>query len=122
MKRVIQICSMLVLAAAFSVVSAQAQTLDRINAKIPFNFNVGDKSYDAGEYIIKTSRLSDSTVQVSLADSNGNTLQNFLVFSAGETAGGKERLVFAVYNDRHYLSKILTNGKGLLLTQVEPEK
>lgn len=121
MKRVIQICSMLVLAAVFSAAAAQAQTLDRINAKIPFDFNVGEKSYDAGEYIIKTSRLSDSTVQVSLSDGKGNTLQTLLVFSAGEAAGGEERLVFTVYDGRHYLAKIMTNGKGLLLTQVAPE-
>ena len=48
MKKLIQICAVLSLVFAFSIVSARAQqTVKQYEAKIPFAFNVGQKSYRA---------------------------------------------------------------------------
>ena len=112
MKRIIQVCSMLVLTVVFFAVTANAQTSSRINAKIPFNFTVGEKAYNAGDYVIQVSRVSVSTSSITLQDDMGKILQSFLVLSNGESASGAEHLVF----DNHSLSKIITKNKGLSLS------
>jgi hypothetical protein len=85
MKRIIQICSMLALAMTFFAVSAQAQVGNRIEAKIPFNFNIGGKSYRAGDYVLRLSKVSNIVVGLSLEDNAGNQLQNVLVSASGKS-------------------------------------
>src|SRR5262245_7411230 len=111
MKRIIQICSMLVLSAAFFVVSAQAQTVNRIDAKIPFDFQIGSKTYAAGEYVIKVSRSSADVAGDQLEDKNGKRLDSGLLAENGDS--GKSKLVFGrnENNDR-VLSKVIVDDKG----------
>ena len=122
MKRIIQICSMLALTVVFFTVAAQAQTTNRIDAKIPFDFMVGDQSYVAGDYVIKLSKVSVNTVALSLEDNFGNQLRNVLLSTNGEVANGQERLVFDRYNDQRYLTKVLTNDRGFSLHISDAQK
>lgn len=120
MKRIIQLCSMLALTVVFTV-AAHAQT-NRIEANIPFDFNIGEKSYVAGDYVMKLSRVTLTTVALSLEDKFGNQLQQALLSSNGEAASGQGRLMFEDHNSERYLSKVVTGEHGFSLQDVGAKK
>lgn len=113
MKKLIQICSMLSLVVFFSIVSAQAQVVKKYAAEIPFDFNIGQKSYPAGDYTIKISKISLSTVSLALEDKEKNLLRTVLIRGNGNVSKNEEKLVFVRDGNRRFLSEMLTEEMEL---------
>ncbi|HEX8367211.1 MAG TPA: hypothetical protein VF604_01470 [Pyrinomonadaceae bacterium] len=123
MKKLIQICAVLSLVFAFSIVSAHAQQpVKQYEAKIPFDFNVGQKSYQAGSYVIKISRLASNGIVLSLEDDNKNKLQTVLVSETGDLTGDEPQLLFDVRENQRYLSKIIAQDIGVSIGKPKAEK
>ncbi|HEX8735420.1 MAG TPA: hypothetical protein VF721_08870 [Pyrinomonadaceae bacterium] len=123
MKKLIQICAVLSLVFAFSIVSAHAQqTVKQYEAKIPFDFNVGQKAYQAGNYVIKISRLASNGIILSLEDENNNKLQSVIVSETGNLSQDAPKLMFDVQDNQRYLTKIYTQEIGLSLGKSKTEK
>lgn len=123
MKKLIQICAVLSLVFAFSIVSAHAQqTVKQYEAKIPFDFNVGQKSYQAGNYVIKISRLAANGLVLSLEDDNHNRLQSVIVSETDNLSKNAPKLMFDVQENQRYLTKIYTSEIGLSLGVPKSEK
>jgi len=123
MKKFIQICAVLSLVFVFSIVSAHAQqTVKQYEAKIPFDFNVGQKSYEAGSYVIKIARLSSNGIYLSLEDDKQNKLQTVLVAETGNLSQDAPQLLFDVRENQRYLTKIYTQEVGLSLGKPKNEK
>jgi hypothetical protein len=108
MKKLIQICSLLTLLVAFSVVSINAQSNFGSEVEIPFAFQVGENSYEAGSYIVKVNKLTPSTAKLSIEDPETGKIQNILMGVTGESAGSEIKLVFDNYEGRRHLSKVRT--------------
>lgn len=104
MKKIIQVLSVLSLLVVFSCVSAKAQTVEQFAAKIPFNFNIGQKSFEAGDYVIKVAKHPAGAITLSLEDSERNNLQTVLVQRNGDVGKDKPQLIFARSVNRRYLS------------------
>ncbi len=117
MKRnVIKRLTMLSLVSMFSlcaaVASANAQLSIPIRAKVPFDFNVGDKKLPAGEYTFsRLSGFSDNNViSVSGADAGAHVFQS--TFAAHVlTPKDKSTLVFHKYGDQYFLEQIWSGGE-----------
>lgn len=117
MKRnVIKRLTMLSLVSMFSlcaaVASANAQLSIPIRAKVPFDFNVGDKTLPAGEYTFsRLSGFSDNKViSVSGADAGAHVFQS--TFAAHVlTPKDKSTLVFHKYGDQYFLEQIWSGGE-----------
>jgi hypothetical protein len=123
MKKLIQICAVLSLVFAFSIVSAHAQqTVKQYEAKIPFDFNVGQKAYQAGNYVIKISRLASNGIILSLEDENNNKLQSVIVSETDNLSKNAPKLMFDVQDNQRYLTKIYTPEVGLSLGKTKSEK
>jgi hypothetical protein len=123
MKKLIQICAVLSLVFAFSIVSAHAQqTVNQYEAKIPFDFNIGQKSYQAGNYVIKISRLSSNGIVLSLEDEDNNKLQSVIVSETDNRSQDAPKLLFDVRDNQRYLSKIYTQEVGVSLGKPKTEK
>ena len=123
MKKLIQICAVLSLVFAFSIVSAHAQqTVKQYEAKIPFDFNVGQKSYQAGNYVIKISRLASNGILLSLEDENNNRLQSVIVSETDTVSKDAPKLMFDVQDNQRYLTKIYTQEIGVSLGKAKAEK
>jgi len=106
----LSLVSMFTLCAA--VASANAQLSNPIRAKIPFDFNVGDKKLPAGDYSF--SRLSGASdnrvISISSADASTHLFQS--TFEASVlTAKNKSILVFHKYGDQYFLEQIWTGGE-----------
>jgi hypothetical protein len=106
----LSLVSMFTLCAA--VASVNAQLSNPIRVKIPFDFNVGDKTLPAGEYTFsRLSGFSDSkAVSVSSADARAHVFQS--TFEAHIlTAKNDSTLVFHKYGDQYFLEQIFLGGE-----------
>lgn len=122
MKKLIQVFSMLSLVVVFSIISAQAQTVKQYEAEIPYSFNVGEKAYEAGSYVIKISKVSNGILAMSLEDKAKNDLQTILVRENGNVAKGEPKLVFTTYNNHRFLTGMSMQERGLLIVVSKEDK
>lgn len=122
MKKLIQICSILSLLVIFTAVSAQAQSVTQYKAQIPFDFNIGQKSYEAGSYVIKVTKPSIGGITLSLEDNEGNKLQTLLGAENGDVSEKEPELVFNRYDNQRFLTKILTPKSGILVAMTKDER
>jgi hypothetical protein len=114
-KKVLQTVAMIsfVVAIGMAMVgSAQAQSLaDPIKVNIPFDFQVADTKFPAGEYYVR--RLphssSDSVVMISSVDAGHVTVR---LTSAVETFTPKDKgtLVFHRYGEQYFLYQVWPAG------------
>ena len=106
----VSLVSMLTLCAAAA--SANAQLTNPIRAKVPFDFNVGDKKLPAGEYTFsRLSGLSDNKVMsVSNVDASTHVFQS--TFGAQVlTPKNDSTLVFHKYGDQYFLEQVWSAGE-----------
>jgi hypothetical protein len=114
-RKVIKRLTMLSLVSMFSlcaaVASANAQLSNPIRAKVPFDFNVGDKKLAAGEYTF--SRLSFLNATTMLISSVDSSTRMFQLTSAAQVLRPKNEstLVFHKYGDQYFLEQIWTGGE-----------
>ena len=106
----LSLVSMFTLCAA--VASANAQLTIPIRAKIPFDFNVGEKKLPAGKYTFsRLSGISDSSVMsVSSADASAHVFQS----TSGArvlTPKNESTLIFHKYGDQYFLEQIFLGGE-----------
>ena len=113
MKRFIQVFSFLGLALIFSAATAKAQTVNKVDAKIPFNFSVGDKNYEAGDYKLKIQSIAAGGALITIVDSEGNHVQSVLAVSTGDVSVGKAELRFDKQNGQRSLVGISLPNSGL---------
>ena len=125
MKKLIQVCSILSLVVVFSVVSAWAQTVKQYAAEIPYDFNIGQKSYQADSadsYVVKISRISSNIVSLSLEDKEKNNLQTILVRENGNTTKHEPKLVFTRYDNQRFLTIMSMQEMGLSIVVSKDDK
>jgi hypothetical protein len=108
MKRIIQICSLFGLLVLFTAVSASAQVNYGSDVEIPFAFNVAGKSYDAGHYIIKVSKLPNGTATLTIEDTKSDKAQTVFLSDNGDEPGKEVKLVFDKVAGQRFLSKVQT--------------
>jgi hypothetical protein len=91
-----------------SVVAAQAQTSVRAKAHIPFDFKIGQKTYQSGEY---TLGWSEGVLKI---QNRRNGKARLILMNPGKTSrdANVSKLVFDRLNDQYFLSEIITPGGG----------
>ena len=90
--------------------AARAQTTN-VNAKIPFDFIVGNQTYSSGEYSVKSMSQGSSAIRIDNADESekGIALAN-VCRSAG--AADATTLVFQRLGDNYFLYQVWTGGSN----------
>jgi hypothetical protein len=103
----------------FAITVAQAQP--RMTVNVPFNFQISDRAFPAGQYSVSAAR-DHLTVQ----DSAGKVV--FIGIAnpvSGRRVGKTGQVVFHCYDDRCFLSEYWTptreNGSQLLPSRYETE-
>lgn len=128
-RQVIKRLTMLGLVSMFAllgaVTSANAQLSNPVKAKIPFDFNVGEKKLPAGEYTFR--RVSDffdnRTMSVNNVDGSVHLFQS--TFEAQVvTPKDQSVLVFHKYGDQYFLEQIWLSGdlEGTQLPESRAER
>ena len=110
-----------VFALATVVVSARAQSANRVVATIPFEFNVGYKAMPAGEYSVQSVSTSISALMIRSAD--GKTAAIRLSDQTGRSRNTLARMVFHRYGERYFLAEVWNGsdntGRRLLKSKEE---
>ena len=107
---ILSLISIFTLCAA--VASANAQLSIPIRARIPFDFNVGDKQLPAGKYTF--SRLSGLSYSNILPVSSVDASTRIFLSTLGAhvlTPNNESTLVFHRYGDQYFLEQIWTSGE-----------
>ena len=123
-KQIYMIATMIMLLTVAGLSTARAQTsgAQQMTANVPFAFNVGEKSFPAGEYtIVCTNTASDRKV-LQLRGKDGSILiqTNSII---GQT-NGAAKLVFNRYGDRYYFSQawLAADNTGMQVSRSRSEK
>jgi len=123
-KRIYMIATMIMVLTVAGLSTAKAQTsgAQQIATNIPFAFNVGDKSFPAGEYtVVCTNTASDRKV-LQLRGKDGSILvqTNSVIGQTNEEA----KLVFNRYGDRYYFSQawLAADNTGMQVSRSRSEK
>lgn len=122
MKKFIQTISFIALAFVFGGIAANAQQATKIEAKVPFDFILGDRYLSAGEYVIRVAGVPSGAKHVEVRSRDGEILVNTLVAANGDTGRGRAELVFERTDGRVVLTKILTEANGYSVPTVDLSK
>lgn len=100
--------------------SVQAQTPNRLEVTVPFDFVAGKASLKAGIYSIR--RTSGSALLIRSADGKTTALINAPLTIGSRDFKSGERLVFNQYGDRYFLSQAwltVDSGRQLFTSGAE---
>jgi hypothetical protein len=107
-KQSLRIVASLALFVLAACVGANAQTATRMKASVPFDFQVGQQKFAAGDYYVE--RINRQTTQEALRISNADGTQSALVRTSPHyDVGGSEgqsSLVFYRYGDMSFLRQV----------------
>jgi hypothetical protein len=122
MKKFIQISALLSLLFVFNVAASFGQSQFGTDVKIPFAFNIGDRSYDAGNYILKFERFSNGAATLTIQDTKNDKTQTVLMNAGGDAASNEIKLVFDTLEGQRYLTKVRTPSRSYAVVMNKPEK
>jgi hypothetical protein len=111
-RKIIQMCSLFGLLIGLTF-AAQAQIGVQYRARIPFDFNVGNKTFAAGDYIIGVTDKTAGQGSLTIRAAKGGAAKVILAIpkevNARRTAA---RLVFNRYENQYFLAEMLTPTLG----------
>jgi hypothetical protein len=116
MHKLIRLFSILSLAVVFGAVSANAQTITKVDADIPFAFTVGNTGLAAGKYNIKVVSNTAGTATVRISQKDGSGSWTTLGLINGDVATGSAALVFDRYGDERVLRQIATSNNAVAIS------
>jgi hypothetical protein len=113
-KNVLQILSFLALVILSAGITVQAQHRGSYHAQIPFDFTVGSKTYEAGEYVIRLSEPSGTASFLSFRKANGKEFPSSVAVmeSFNTSRNGKTSLLFDKNGDYYALKQIVAPNFG----------
>ncbi len=124
MRKLSLMASALVISIIALAAIASAQTIGTINADIPFNFTISNRTLPAGKYTIKSLNTSFQHVMMLHSADNNTTYCFFTQNTQLNKPIDRSELVFNRYGDHYFLSKILEQGDitGIELAKSSLEK
>ena len=122
MKKFIQIGALLSFLVLFNVAASYGQSQFGTDVNIPFAFNVGDQSYEAGNFILRFERFSGGSATLSIQDTKTDKVQTVLMNAGGDGASSEIKLVFDTLEGQRYLTKVRTPARSYALVKNKPEK
>jgi hypothetical protein len=123
MTRQVRKASVLALATALIAVATAsiARANDRIVAKVPFAFVVGNTRLPAGQYVVKTASDDPSVWEITSADGSRSVM--VLTINASSSPTPTPELVFDRFENQYFLARVASNyeEREIPLTPVRME-
>ena len=98
---------------AMMTVSIQSQSLKDSRARIPFNFAVGNKTFEPGDYAVYVRRLGWAIILGIRNDSNRDRKEMLVATNARRSRSGKTILNFERVGDVYILTQLVSTRFGL---------
>ncbi len=121
---VLSMSSLMVMLAVVPALGAGTGPLDhKIQADIPFDFMVGDKTFSAGTYTFTEPTITLGTLLIRSLDSHESVLVITQSVQENLTPSDETKLVFTRYGDQYFLAQVWTVGEvsGLKLRKSSTE-
>ena len=100
---------------------AAAKSVDGMRAQVPFDFHVGDKLVQSGDYTIRSMTADEQLIRISSGKGVASTTTN-----SGRERGngeGRARLVFHKYGDQYFLTAVWgADSTGRTLSESKRER
>lgn len=126
MKKLIQFCSMLslvvVLAAGAATAATPVGTDYGSQVQIPFSFNVAEKTFEAGTYIINVNKVSSGAATLVIRNVKTGESQALVMTSRGDGPADDLKLVFENVGDKKVLTKVKTSSETFALLNPRVDK
>ena len=98
-------------AAGTMTTNAFGQTGKTVQANIKFDFQIGERVYPAGEYLIEqVSRRSDNILRIRSVD-GANKQQTIVAILSNAGKRQTPKLVFQKYGENYFLTKIFLDAE-----------
>ncbi|HXD31229.1 MAG TPA: hypothetical protein VN643_08935 [Pyrinomonadaceae bacterium] len=110
--------SVMTLAMITAVVSANGQTVNA-RASVPFDFVVGDKTLESGDYTVDAISLSGDVVRIR-DKSSANAALRLTTTTQGRA--GQSRLIFHRYGQQYFLAEVWLGTEGRELSTSKQER
>lgn len=111
--------------AILAVASVHAQTRMEMRANIPFSFNVGDKTFPAGEYNVTRLNPSSDKAVIAIKSEDGRLSKIVLTMPVlSNVTRETAKLVFNHYGDQYFLAQVWTpaDNTGLAVSESKTER
>jgi hypothetical protein len=92
------------------VVSTRAQSTDVARVTIPFDFQVGGKTFAAGEYLVRCDAQT-GVLRILQRDGRASAFFSTSPVQTG-TVNENSKLVFNRYKDQYFLSRVWASGSS----------
>jgi hypothetical protein len=102
---------LLTLALGAAVATANGQSKHKLTAQVPFEFIVGDKTLDAGQYQVSEVGVAGDALAVMGADSKNSAIQ--IARATAPQQNKAARLVFHRYGNTSFLSQVWEGGEEI---------
>ena len=123
MRAVIRTFLVLSLTLVFGASISYAQiTGTRVEADIPFDFSIGDRTFEAGKYNLSVIRLYGSVHSVRMRDGTGKLILSTTAIQNGSSVRNKSDMLFAFVDEGRYLDKIRTPECGFVFSKSSGDK
>ncbi len=107
---------------ALSTVSAFAQTANPVNAKIPFEFSVSNRTLPAGNYTL--GKMMSSQTMVVRSQDRKIAISSVATVTTDKKEAAATTLIFHRYGNQYFLARIEMEGRenGLELPKTKAER
>lgn len=119
MKKQIFIIAAILILSTTSAIYAQSNT---IKAEIPFDFNVKNETYSAGEYTIKQSVADNGQSLVWTLNNDEKQIAILAMTTQSKEREDKPSMTFNRYGNQYFLSKFVTQRLKIALRTSKSEK
>ena len=115
MERVIRILAILFIVVGAGITAASAQINPAAKVKVPFSFNVGSKTLEAGNYDVRIVRSGLNAASLRLQRQGSSDVETVLLESLSGPTSDRFELVFGEENGSKYLAGIMTESSSYAL-------
>ncbi len=121
MKRTLTLTIAMMMFVAVVAISAEAQVFgtQRMSARIPFAFNVGDKSLPAGQYTIAVLNPTSDRKVLQIRSTDGRVSAIIQTNELNTNTPERAKLVFNRYGDRYFFAQAQMVGDSVTLAAVK---
>lgn len=104
------------------VISAQAQMRTEYRAHMPFDFSVGGQIFQAGDYVLALTNPNSINRALTIRRVKGGAKIVTIIPKGNNERLNVSKLVFNHFEDRYYLSEIITPALGAEFRQTKNER
>ena len=121
MKRYLTLTIAIMMFVAVVAITAEAQVFgtQRMRARIPFAFNVGDKSLPAGEYSIAVLNPTSDRKVLQIRSTDGRLSAIIQTNERNANTPEQTKLVFNRYGDRYFFAQAQMAGDSTTLAALK---